>query len=68
MFIIDAWLERKDPCLRVIDAEDGRVVMQIEGDRLQQMMDQGDLDPSELMQSRSNLKNLVRPLLLTLVG
>ncbi|WP_158527256.1 hypothetical protein [Pelagibaculum spongiae] len=54
--------------MRVLDAEDGRVVMQIEGDRLQQMMDQGDLDPSELMQSRSNLKNLVRPLLLTLVN
>lgn len=44
---IDAWLERRDPQIRLVDADTGREIMRIGADQVRKLMDCGDLCPCD---------------------
>ncbi|MCK9535723.1 MAG: hypothetical protein M0Q98_13685 [Pseudomonas sp.] len=43
-YFIDAWLDRPQPYLRIINRLTGTVCVQIEGDDLEALREQGELD------------------------
>ena len=64
-YLIDAWLDRPHPYLRILNRETGEVCAMLEEEALDELRDQGDLDLHELSSSEpSVLKELVRSLFL----
>ena len=64
-YLIDAWLDRPQPYLRILDRSTGAVCVSLEGEALDELRDQGDLDLHELGTSEPGvLKELVRNLFL----
>jgi hypothetical protein len=64
-YLIDAWLERPHPYLRILNRNTGEVCVLLEEDALDELRDQGDLDLHELSSSEPLvLKELVRNLFL----
>lgn len=64
-YLIDAWLDRPQPYLRVLDSNTGAVCVSLEGEALDELRDQGDLDLHELGTSEPGvLKEQVRNLFL----
>ncbi|MBP9961153.1 hypothetical protein CYD26_03830 [Pseudomonas sp. FFUP_PS_473] len=64
-YLIDAWLERPHPCLRILHRETGEVCAVLEEDALHELYAQGDLDLNGLNSNEPNvLKELVRNLFL----
>ncbi|WP_217477657.1 hypothetical protein [Stutzerimonas stutzeri] len=64
-YLIDAWLDRPQPYLRILDRHTGAVCISLEGAALDELRDQGDLDLQELSTSEPCvLKELVRNLFL----
>ncbi|MDF2182157.1 hypothetical protein [Neptuniibacter sp. CAU 1671] len=61
---IDAWLERSDPYLRIIDCQSGVVVMEWRNQRLKGLLEQGDITRQELEDKSTNQQALVRDLFL----
>lgn len=61
---IDAWLERSDPYLRIIDRQSGVVVMEWRNQRLKGLLEQGDVTRQELEDKSTNQQALVRDLFL----
>ena len=45
MLCIDAWLERKDPQLRLLNSETGHEHCRLSGATLEQLISSGELDP-----------------------
>ena len=45
---IDAWLERRDPRLRLIDVDSGREILRLGEAQVRDLMESGDLCPGEL--------------------
>ena len=64
-YLIDAWLDRPHPYLRILNREPGEVCAMLEEEALDELRDQGDLDLHELSSSEPIvLKELVRSLFL----
>ncbi|VXD04999.1 conserved hypothetical protein [Pseudomonas sp. 8Z] len=64
-YLIDAWLDRPHPYLRILNRQTGEVCAVLEEDALDELRDQGDLDLHELNSNEpSVLKELVRSLFL----
>jgi hypothetical protein len=64
-YLIDAWLDRPHPYLRIFNRETGEVCAMLEEEALDELRDQGDLDLQELSSSEPIvLKELVRSLFL----
>jgi hypothetical protein len=64
-YLIDAWLDRPHPYLRILHRETGEVCAVLEEEALDELRDQGDLDLHELSSSEpSVLKEQVRSLFL----
>ena len=64
-YLIDAWLDRPQPYLRILDRNTGAVYISLEGEALDELRDQGDLDLHELSTSEPCvLKEQVRNLFL----
>ncbi|EZH80351.1 hypothetical protein L0Y47_06435 [Ectopseudomonas composti] len=64
-YLIDAWLDRPHPYLRILNRETGEVCAMLEEEALDELRDQGDLDLQELSSSEPIvLKELVRSLFL----
>ena len=64
-YLIDAWLDRPHPYLRILNRETGEVCAMLEEEALDELRDQGDLDLHELSSSEHIvLKELVRSLFL----
>lgn len=64
-FMIDAWLDRPEPYLRIINRESGVICAQLQGEALRLLQDQGDLDLQELASAEpKTLKEQVRALFL----
>ena len=64
-YLIDAWLDRPHPYLRILHRETGEVCAVLEKEALNELQDQGDLDVSGLSSSEPLvLKELVRNLFL----
>ena len=64
-YLIDAWLDRPHPYLRILNRETGEVCAMLEEELLDELRDQGDLDLNELSSSEPIvLKELVRSLFL----
>ena len=64
-YLIDAWLDRPQPYLRILHRETGEVCAVLEEEALNELQDQGDLDVSSLSSSEPVvLKELVRSLFL----
>lgn len=53
MFTLDAWLERPNPLLRIVDSRSRRVVAEWRGDDLQALLDSGTLAPADCCGPRS---------------
>ena len=65
-YLIDAWLDRPQPYLRILDRNTGAVCISLEGEALDELRDQGDLDLHELSTSEPCvLKEQVRNLFLS---
>ena len=47
-YFIDAWLDRPQPYLRVLNRETGEVCLRLEQSALDELREQGDLDLSAL--------------------
>ncbi len=47
-FIIDAWLERKDPILRLLNADTGKEIFRCSCDQLQPLLESGQLTLEEI--------------------
>ncbi|MBD9399991.1 hypothetical protein [Pseudomonas sp. PDM11] len=64
-YLIDAWLDRPHPYLRILHRETGEVCAVLEEEALDELRKQGDLDLHELSSSEPLiLKELVRSLFL----
>jgi hypothetical protein len=64
-YLIDAWLDRPQPYLRILDRETGKVCAVLEEEALVELRDQGDLDVSSLSSSKPCVqKEMVRSLFL----
>lgn len=64
-YLIDAWLDRPHPYLRILNRQTGEVCAMLEEEALDELRDQGDLDLQELSSSEPIvLKELVRSLFL----
>ena len=64
-YLIDAWLVRPHPYLRILHRETGEVCAVLEEEALNELQDQGDLDVNGLSSSEPVvLKELVRNLFL----
>jgi hypothetical protein len=64
-YLIDAWLERAHPCLRILHRETGEVCVLLEEEALDELRDQGDLELAELNSCEPVVvKELVRNLFL----
>jgi hypothetical protein len=64
-YLIDAWLDRPQPYLRILNRATGEVCALLKEDALDELRDQGDLDLHELNSSEPLvLKELVRNLFL----
>ncbi|MWV11781.1 hypothetical protein F3I62_06720 [Pseudomonas sp. R-28-1W-6] len=64
-YLIDAWLDRPNPYLRILNRETGAVCALLEEEAIDELRDQGDLDLNGLNSSEpSVLKELVRSLFL----
>ncbi|UZJ59938.1 hypothetical protein OKW98_26020 [Pseudomonas sp. KU26590] len=64
-YLIDAWLDRPQPYLRILDRETGQVCAVLEEEALDELRDQGDLDVSSLSSSEPGVqKEMVRSLFL----
>jgi len=64
-FLIDAWLERKDPMLRVLDRKTGMVLRQWDAHAIQQWCDSGEICFDDLLRAEpSEIKKLVSDLFL----
>lgn len=64
-YLIDAWLDRPHPYLRILHRETGEVCAVLEEEALDELRKQGDLNLHELSSSEPLiLKELVRSLFL----
>lgn len=64
-YFIDAWLDRPQPYLRIINRLTGHVCVQIEGEHLEVLREQGALDINDLNSAEPLLiKEQVRHLFL----
>lgn len=64
-YLIDAWLDRPHPYLRILNRETGEVCAVLEKEALDELRDQGDLDLASLSSCEPGvLKELVRGLFL----
>jgi len=64
-YLIDAWLDRPHPYLRILHRETGEVCAVLEQEAIDELREQGDLDLSGLNSSEPVvLKELVRNLFL----
>ena len=64
-YLIDAWLDRPQPYLRILNRNTGQVCAVLKGDALDELRDQGELDLHELNSSEPQvLKEWVRNLFL----
>lgn len=64
-YLIDAWLDRPHPYLRILNRETGEVCAMLHEDALSELREQGELDLHDLGSSEPGvLKELVRGLFL----
>jgi hypothetical protein len=64
-YLINAWLERRDPYIDIIDKKGGEVILHLQGAVLRTMIDDGILECTTLAAaSPDQQKQLIRDLLL----
>ncbi|MDO9321934.1 MAG: hypothetical protein Q7U01_09910 [Pseudomonas sp.] len=64
-YLIDAWLDRPQPYLRILHRDSGKVCVMIDESALEELREQGDLDLASLNSSEPLvLKELLRNLFL----
>jgi hypothetical protein len=63
-YIIDAWLERPDPCLRITHCHTGIRVLEWRNERLHTLLEQGVICAHDLQQPQCSTKELVQELFL----
>ena len=64
-YLIDAWLDRPHPYLRILNSDTGEVCAMLREDALEELREQGELDVADLSCTEPGLlKELVRNLFL----
>ena len=61
--MLDAWLERSDPRLRVFDTRSGEILWQWNSDAVHALLESGRLSAADLCNLPSSLPSLLRELL-----
>lgn len=61
-YMIDAWLERPDPYIRVVHRERKIPVIQWQGERVKEMIATGILCPFDFSDERVNQQELIKEL------
>lgn len=57
-YFVDAWLERFDPIVRLLDAASGRTVVEWHGEDVRRLIAEGTLDVADLGNSACRLVGL----------
>ncbi len=64
-YLIDAWLDRPHPYLRILNSDTGEVCAMLQEEALEELREQGELDVTDLSCTEPGLlKELVRNLFL----
>lgn len=64
-YLIDAWLDRPHPYLRILNSDTGEVCVMLHEEALEELREQGELDVTDLSCTEPGLlKELVRNLFL----
>ena len=64
-YLIDAWLDRPHPYLRILNRDTGEVCAMLHEDALDELREQGELDNADFSSTEpETLKELVRTLFL----
>jgi hypothetical protein len=62
---IDAWLERRNPRIRLLDADTGQEIQRLDSDQVHALVDSGELCPDDLADAADSIERIV--LLLALI-
>ena len=62
---IDAWLERRNPRIRLLDADTGQEIQRLDSDQVHALVDSGELCPDDLADAADCIERIV--LLLALI-
>jgi len=63
-YLINAWLEKGNPALKIIDPQRQKVIKEFQGQELEELIEHGDIVPDELQTNNpSQLKSMVDELL-----
>lgn len=69
MLYIDAWLDRTNPYIRIIDQDSGEVITEFEGEEVHECLERGDICVQDLYCSTPRTQHeVVKHLLLTRCG
>ncbi len=63
-YIVDAWLERGEPQLRVTSEQTGQVVIDWKAERVREAIETGAINVSELQSATRDLTDTVKELVL----
>ena len=63
-YIVNAWLERDEPQLKVTSNLTGQVLIDWRGEKVRQLIDNGELDVAELSSPTQELLETVKEILL----
>jgi hypothetical protein len=58
-FQIDAWFERRDPVIRIRDAQTGREILCLEAEQVHALMESGDICVSDLENRPASCAELI---------
>ena len=56
---IDAWLERRDPRIRLLDADTGQEIPRLDADQVHELFESGELCPGDLADTADCIERIV---------
>lgn len=63
-YMVNAWLERDDPQLTVTDKHSGRVLIDLDANRVRDLLDSGEFSVKDFLAPGAELQQTVRDLFL----
>lgn len=63
-YLVDAWLEREDPRLKVVDKRTGQVLVDLDAPRVRALLESGEFSVRDFQGAEAELQEIVRALFL----